>query len=161
MGGEAPVPSIAALEAQLRRNLADPAMDWASWRVYGDWLLEQGDLRGELIAIEHRLAVSVGGELPAAEAAALRSRAHTLSREHEQEWLEGLAFPEVVEFYRMSGDVDYLLRVAVPDIAAYDVFYKKLISRVEIAKVSSAFAMEEIKHTTAMPLGFARMHADR
>ncbi len=49
----------------------------------------------------------------------------------------------------MSGDVDYLLRVAVPDIAAYDTFYRKLISRVEIARVSSAFAMEEIKHTTA------------
>ena len=85
---------------------------------------------------------------------------------HSLAWLETFHsavadFPEVVEFYRMSGDVDYLLRVAVPDIAAYDVFYKKLISRVEIAKVSSAFAMEEIKHTTAMPLGFARMNADR
>ncbi len=55
----------------------------------------------------------------------------------------------------MSGEVDYLLRVAVPDIAAYDVFYKKLISRIEIAKVSSAFAMEQMKYTTAMPLQFA------
>ena len=50
-------------------------------------------------------------------------------------------FPEVVEFYRMSGDVDYLLRVVVPDIEAYDAFYKRLISRVEIGKMSSAFAM--------------------
>ena len=64
-------------------------------------------------------------------------------------------FPEVIEFYRMSGDVDYLLRVAVPDIASYDAFYKKLISRVEISKVSSAFAMEQIKYTTALPLDFA------
>jgi Lrp/AsnC family transcriptional regulator len=55
----------------------------------------------------------------------------------------------------MSGDIDYLLRVAVPDIAAYDVFYKKLISRIDIAKVSSAFAMEQIKYTTALPLQFA------
>lgn len=79
---------------------------------------------------------------------------------HSLAWLETfnkavVDFPEVVEFYRMSGDVDYLLRVVVPDIAAYDVFYKKLISRVEIAKVSSAFAMERIKYTTALPLGFA------
>src|SRR5262249_22930608 len=63
--------------------------------------------------------------------------------------------PEVVEFYRMSGEVDYLLRVVVPDIAAYDGFYKKLIARIEIAKVSSAFAMEQIKYTTALPLAFA------
>jgi Lrp/AsnC family transcriptional regulator len=47
------------------------------------------------------------------------------------------------------------LRVVVPDIAAYDRFYKKLIARIEIAKVSSAFAMEQIKYTTALPLGFA------
>jgi Lrp/AsnC family transcriptional regulator len=80
---------------------------------------------------------------------------------HSLAWLEKfhaavVDFPEVVEFYRMSGDVDYLLRVVVPDIAAYDAFYKKLIARVEIAKVSSAFAMERIKYTTALPLDFAR-----
>ena len=85
---------------------------------------------------------------------------------HSHEWLRRFSeviqeFPEVVEFYRMSGDVDYLLRVAVPDIAAYDVFYKKLISNIEIAKVSSAFAMEEIKHTTALPLTFARPPSEK
>ncbi|MGO4683297.1 Lrp/AsnC family transcriptional regulator [Hyphomicrobium sp. 2TAF46] len=79
---------------------------------------------------------------------------------HSLAWLEKFhaavaEFPEVVEFYRMSGDIDYLLRVAVPDIAAYDVFYKKLISRIDIAKVSSAFAMEQIKYTTALPLQYA------
>lgn len=84
--------------------------------------------------------------------------------QHSLAWLEKFHaavadFPEVVEFYRMSGEVDYLLRVAVPDIAAYDVFYKKLITKVDIAKVSSAFAMEEIKHTTSMPLEFARAEA--
>ena len=66
---------------------------------------------------------------------------------HEIGWLEKfhaavVDFPEVVEFYRMSGEIDYLLRVVVPDIAAYDAFYKRLISRIEISKVSSAFAME-------------------
>jgi Lrp/AsnC family transcriptional regulator len=81
--------------------------------------------------------------------------------QHSIAWLEKfhaavIEFPEVVEFYRMSGEVDYLLRVVVPDIAAYDAFYKKLISRIEISKVSSAFAMEQIKFTTELPLEFAR-----
>ena len=80
--------------------------------------------------------------------------------QHTLAWLEKfhaavVDFPEVVDFYRMSGEVDYLLRVVVPDIASYDAFYKKLISRIEITKVSSAFAMEQIKYTTAMPLDFA------
>ena len=80
--------------------------------------------------------------------------------QHSLAWLEHfhaavVDFPEVVEFYRMSGEVDYLLRVVVPDIAAYDAFYKKLIARIEISKVSSAFAMEQIKYTTALPLDFA------
>ena len=80
--------------------------------------------------------------------------------QHSLAWLEKfhaavVDFPEVIEFYRMSGDVDYLLHVVVPDIASYDAFYKKLISRVQIAKVSSAFAMERIKYTTALPLDFA------
>ena len=85
----------------------------------------------------------------------IKTNAHTI------EWLQTfheavVEFPEVVEFYRMSGDVDYLLRVVVPSIAAYDAFYKKLIARVSITKVSSAFAMEQIKYTTAVPLAFAR-----
>lgn len=80
--------------------------------------------------------------------------------QHSLDWLEKfheavVDFPEVVEFYRMSGEIDYLLRVVVPDIAAYDKFYKKLIARIEIAKVSSAFAMEQIKYTTALPLNYA------
>jgi Lrp/AsnC family transcriptional regulator len=81
--------------------------------------------------------------------------------QHSLDWLDRfhaavVDLPEVVEFYRMSGEVDYLLRVVVPDIAAYDVFYKKMISRIDISKVSSAFAMEQIKNTTALPLEFAR-----
>jgi Lrp/AsnC family transcriptional regulator len=82
--------------------------------------------------------------------------------QHSLDWLERfhaavVDFPEVVEFYRMSGEVDYLLRVVVPDIAAYDAFYKRLIARIDISKVSSAFAMEQIKYTTALPLQFARI----
>ena len=79
---------------------------------------------------------------------------------HNQEWFEKLrevvsAIPEVVDFYRMSGNIDYLLRVVVPDIAAYDAIYQKLTRDIEIYEVSSSFAMEEIKHTSALPLGYA------
>ena len=76
---------------------------------------------------------------------------------HNAGWLKNSAslvtdMPEVVEFYRMSGEVDYLLRVVVPDMAAYDKFYRKLIANVQLTDVSSSFAMEEIKYTTALPL---------
>ena len=82
--------------------------------------------------------------------------------QHSLEWLERfhsviVEFPEVVEFYRMSGAVDYLLRVVVPDIDAYDSFYKKLISKIELTSVSSAFAMEQIKFTTALPLDYVEV----
>ncbi|TPW29374.1 Lrp/AsnC family transcriptional regulator [Martelella alba] len=78
---------------------------------------------------------------------------------HSVEWLKRFAevisgFPEVLEFYRMSGDVDYLLRVVVPDIAAYDAFYKRLIAKIEIRDVSSSFAMEQIKFSTELPLDY-------
>jgi len=60
--------------------------------------------------------------------------------------------PEVMEFYRMAGDVDYMLRVVVADMSAYDVFYKKLISAVPLKNVTSRFAMEKIKSVTALPV---------
>ncbi len=78
---------------------------------------------------------------------------------HSEDWFERFratvqAIPEVVEFYRMSGDVDYLLRVVVPDIAAYDKVYKRLIAGTQLFDVSSSFAMEELKFTTALPLSY-------
>ena len=77
--------------------------------------------------------------------------------EHSSEWLNKFAvkisgYDEVVEFYRMSGDVDYMLRVVVKNMAAYDTFYKKLISDVPLKDVSSSFAMEEIKYSTSLPI---------
>ena len=77
--------------------------------------------------------------------------------EHSEEWLNHfstavVSMPEIVEFYRMSGDIDYLLKVQIADIHAYDAFYKKLIRAARLTDVSSAFAMEEIKQTTALPL---------
>ncbi len=80
--------------------------------------------------------------------------------QHNIEWLERFAkavagIDEVVEFYRLSGDIDYLLRVVVPDIAGYDRVYKRLIAAAELADVSSNFAMETLKYTTALPVGYA------
>lgn len=82
------------------------------------------------------------------------------TNQHNADWLERFAkvvgtIPEVVEFYRMSGDTDYLLRVVVPDIAGYDAVYKRLIRGTELFDVSSSFAMEQIKYTTALPLDYA------
>jgi Lrp/AsnC family transcriptional regulator len=77
--------------------------------------------------------------------------------DHSQGWLGNFAdivgaMPEVMEFYRMAGDVDYMLRVVVPDIAGYDAFYKRLIAAVPLKNVTSRFAMEKIKSTTALPI---------
>lgn len=81
------------------------------------------------------------------------------TNQHSEAWLRKFhaavsAIPEVVEFYRMSGDVDYLLRVVVPSIQAYDAVYKRLIRSAELFDVSSSFAMEELKFTTALPLEY-------
>ncbi len=79
------------------------------------------------------------------------------TNDHSQGWLTRFAelvseMPEVLEFYRMAGDVDYMLRVVVPDMQAYDAFYKRLIAAVPLKNVSSRFAMERVKSTTALPI---------
>ena len=70
--------------------------------------------------------------------------------DHSADWLDRFAgviesTPEIVDAWRMSGDVDYLLHVVVPDIAAYDGFYRKLIARLPLRNVTSRFAMERMK----------------
>lgn len=77
--------------------------------------------------------------------------------QHSDEWLQTFAdgvakIPEVVEFYRMSGEIDYLLKVVARDIADYDRIYRKLTKVVDLHDVSSSFAMQEIKSTTALPI---------
>lgn len=77
--------------------------------------------------------------------------------DHSTEWLgrfaEAIAaMPEVMEVYRMAGDVDYLLKVVVPDTAGFDQFYRRLIDRVPLKNVTSRFCMERVKSTTAYPL---------
>ncbi|WP_421850086.1 Lrp/AsnC family transcriptional regulator [Marinomonas sp.] len=79
------------------------------------------------------------------------------TNQHEAKWADEFArvvaeFPEVMEFYRMAGEYDYLLRVLVKDIPAYDKFYKRLISATALTDVTSNFAMEQIKWTTQLPL---------
>lgn len=82
------------------------------------------------------------------------------TNQHTQTWLKQFAtavrdIPEVLEIYRMSGEFDYLMRVVVPDIAGYDAVYKKLIKEVELYDVTSSFAMEQMKYTTALPVEHA------
>jgi Lrp/AsnC family transcriptional regulator len=77
--------------------------------------------------------------------------------DHSESWLGRFAsgvsaMPEVMEFYRMAGDVDYMLRVVVQDMQAYDTFYKKLIAASPLKNVTSRFAMEKIKSTTSLPI---------
>ncbi len=77
--------------------------------------------------------------------------------DHSESWLSTFAstvsaMPEVMEFYRMAGDVDYMLRVVVADMHAYDLFYKKLIAASPLKNVTSRFAMENIKSTTSLPI---------
>lgn len=77
---------------------------------------------------------------------------------HDEAWLkqfsEGVRrMPEVVEFYRMGGEIDYLLKIVLPEISAYDEVYKRLIAVAPLADVSAAFAMEAIKNTTELPVG--------
>ena len=80
-----------------------------------------------------------------------------LRGDHSEAWLKAFAeqvgaMPEVMEFYRMAGDVDYMLRVVATDIHGYDRFYKQLIATIPLKNVTSRFAMEKIKSTTALPL---------
>ena len=81
------------------------------------------------------------------------------TNQHNPEWAERFAtaiadIPEVVECYRMSGEVDYLLRIVIPDMKAYDVVYNQLIKAVEIYDVTTSFAMEELKYSTKLPLDY-------
>ena len=79
--------------------------------------------------------------------------------QHNVEWIQKFHhhinnIDEVIEVYRMAGETDYLLKVAVSDVAEYDKFYKKLIQINGLDDISSSFAMEQIKYTTELPLNF-------
>lgn len=80
--------------------------------------------------------------------------------QHNEKWMQRFiagvsGIPEIVEIFRMSGDIDYLLKVHVPDMAGFDFVYKKLVKVADLQDVSSSFVMEVIKSTTALPLAYA------
>lgn len=111
-------------------------------------LQDEGIVRAR-VALLDRKAVNVGVTV----FVAIRTA------QHSAPWLARFAkavasFPEVMDCYRMSGEIDYLIRLALPDIEAYDAFYKRLIAKVELSDVTSMFAMEEIKSTTRLPLTY-------
>lgn len=88
------------------------------------------------------------------------------TNDHSEGWLDRFAqavrgMPEVVDVYRMMGDVDYMMRVVLPDIDAYDAFYRRLIRAVPLKNVSARIAMERIKATTALPLDHAPVFRKR
>jgi Lrp/AsnC family transcriptional regulator len=79
------------------------------------------------------------------------------TKAHDSHWMESFQqvlrdLPEVVGAYRMTGELDYVLRVRLADVPAYDAFYKRLIARVPMFDISASFVMEDIKDTTALPL---------
>jgi Lrp/AsnC family transcriptional regulator len=141
---------LAALQADASRSIAAIAEEVnlsqnACWRRI-KLLEEAGVIRGRVALLDAQqlgCGVTVFVRLSAGE--------------HSEGWLTAFAekiraMPEVVEFYRLSGDVDYLIKLQVRDIAAYDRAYKALIRAAPLRDVSAAFAMEELKHTHALPL---------
>ncbi|MEQ8954551.1 MAG: Lrp/AsnC family transcriptional regulator [Gammaproteobacteria bacterium] len=111
--------------------------------------LEADGVIGKRVALLNRATLNLGVDV----FVSIKTNQHNL------DWLAKFAasvvrFPEVVEFYRMAGESDYLLRVVVPDIPAFDAFYKKLVQSTDLADVSSSFAMEQIKYSTSLPLDY-------
>jgi len=77
--------------------------------------------------------------------------------DHSKEWADAFSkavnnMPEIVEFYRLAGDVDYILKIIVGNVADYDRVYQRLISKIRLSDVSASFAMEKMKFTTELPL---------
>ena len=80
--------------------------------------------------------------------------------QHTDAWAKKFAtvvtkIPEIVECHRMSGEIDYLIKIVAPNMAGYDAVYKRLIKAIDLAEVSTSFSMERLKHTTALPLDYA------
>ena len=78
---------------------------------------------------------------------------------HDADWLQSFQaavrdLPEILAIYRTTGETDYILHAVVPNMKAYDALYQRIIAKVELSDVSSSFVMEEIKHTTELPLGY-------
>jgi Lrp/AsnC family transcriptional regulator len=121
-----------------------PSACWRRIRI----LEKEGVIRGR-VALLDRHQLNLG----------LVAMVAIRTNRHHQEWMKAFtktvtAIPEVVDFFRMSGEIDYLIRIVVPDMNAYDAVYKRLINAIDIFDVSASFVMEEIKSTTALPLDY-------
>ncbi len=117
----------------------------ACWRRIKQ-LEENGIIKGRVALVD-----------PASVGVPLTAMVLIRTNKHDEMWMKDFqsalqAFPEVVGAYRMTGDLDYVLRVRVADVPAYDTFYKRLTSRISVSDISASFVMEEIKETTAVPL---------
>lgn len=112
--------------------------------------LEKGGIIRGRVALVDRTAVNLG----------VMALVQIRTNDHSRRWLESFQaaitdVPEIVEAHRTSGEIDYILKVVVPDIEAYDAFYKRLIEVVDLYDVRTVFVMEEMKSTTALPLSYA------
>lgn len=146
-----------AILAILQRDSATPVSDIAEavglsatpcWRRIKK-LEEEGVIRA-------RVALADKGALNLALTAFIAVR----TAHHTEAWLRKFAditrrIPEIVEVHRMSGEIDYLMKVVAPDMASFDRVYKRLISAAEFSNVTSTFSMEELKATTELPLDYA------
>lgn len=133
--------SLSADEISARVNLSRNAC----WRRIKQ-MEASGMIRGKVALVD---PVRAGCPLTAM----VQIRTHS----HDADWIKKFQTilrqtPEVVGAYRMTGDLDYILRVRVADVPAYDAFYKRLTSRISVSDISASFVMEEIKETTALPL---------
>ncbi|MAM12788.1 MAG: ArsR family transcriptional regulator [Rhizobiaceae bacterium] len=119
----------------------------ACWRRIKN--LEETGLIARKVAIVDRRKANVGMTV----FVAVRTSRHSM------DWLESFRraisdIPEIVEAYRLTGEMDYLLRLVVPDVEVYDTVYKQLIARLDFTDVSSFIGMEELKYTTAVPMNY-------
>ena len=143
------------LLAMLQHNAETPLAELAEavhlsntpcWRRI-QWLREKGYITRHVALVDPR-KVNVGVTVFVA----------VKTSQHHQQWFDTLrdvvmGIPEIVEFYRMSGDVDYLLRVVVPDIGALERFILERLSPMpEVEKIRSGFALKQVRYKTALPL---------
>lgn len=142
--------------AQLQRDAATPISEIAD--LVG---LSQTPCWRRIKKLEEDGIISRRAALIDPEALNLRLTAFVSVRaaQHNERWLTNFAahiraIPEVVELHRMSGDVDYMMKVVCPDMASFDRIYKKLIAGAEFSDVSSTFSMERLKDTTELPLDY-------
>lgn len=133
-------------------DLAEEVMlgSTACWRRMQK-LEETGYIRGRVAVLDRKM-LNVGVSVFVS----------VRTSQHNQTWIDKFheivsEIPEVAEVYRMAGETDYLMRVVVPDIEAYDGVYKRLIQVPGLSDVNSAFAMEQIKYTTELPLKYAKL----